>query len=148
MNHNHHLSLGQANPRLRTISSLQRPTTAMKARSLEVLFKARQELEKQLDQLAIRRSKLRTQAERLKLIPEAGRITGGIQKVEREIEKDRIQRFEAVLAASSPRTALNMLAHQLEKEGMPKTAIHDFFREFYLRHKSLSDAIASVMEGL
>jgi hypothetical protein len=51
------------------------------------LIKQRKDLESDLNDLLDRRSACKTEAERLKLIPEAVRINGEIQRVEKEFEK-------------------------------------------------------------
>jgi hypothetical protein len=53
---------------------------------LKSMTQRKQELEAELDRLVDRRSLCKTQAETLKLIPEAVKITGAIQRIEREIE--------------------------------------------------------------
>ena len=53
------------------------------------LQQKKHELQHELEQLVDRRSQCATETDRLKLIPEAVRITGGISEVERQIEELR-----------------------------------------------------------
>ena len=59
----------------------------MSTPNLTTLLARRQELDEELAQIAYLRSLFKTEAERLKLIPEAVRITGAIVEVEHEINR-------------------------------------------------------------
>jgi hypothetical protein len=59
----------------------------MRTSTLHALFDRKEALQKALEDLADSRSRAKTQSERLRLIPEAVRITGKIAEVEREIER-------------------------------------------------------------
>jgi hypothetical protein len=54
---------------------------------IEDLLRRKQEFQYELEQLVERRSHCATEVDRLKLIPEAVRITGAISGVERQIEE-------------------------------------------------------------
>jgi hypothetical protein len=60
------------------------------------LIKQRKDLESELNELVDRRAACKTQAERMKLIPEAVRITGQMQRVEEEFEKVTGQKMESL----------------------------------------------------
>jgi hypothetical protein len=64
----------------------------MSAQKLNGMLKNKRKLDAELRALVDRRSLLTTEAERLKLIPDAVRITGAMAKVQKQIEKHRAAR--------------------------------------------------------
>ena len=64
----------------------------MRAQKLNGMLKNKRKLDAELRALVDRRSLLTMEAERLKLIPDAVRITGAMAKVQKQIEKHRAAR--------------------------------------------------------
>jgi hypothetical protein len=62
--------------------------------TLPELLKRKRELHDELNALVYRRSACKTEAERLKLIPEAVRITSEMRRVEEELEKQTGQKMK------------------------------------------------------